>query len=110
MSLSDVITRQLRIKGRPMVLRRRVGTGESFLATDVQGYLVSFSPQEIIGAVQMGDSRVTLAPFTGTIDVPRANDMLHIDGVGWRIMGVTSRKVGTVLAGWTLWLRGGGGK
>lgn len=112
MSLSGVITRQLASKGRPMVLRRRVGTTNVHLQADVVGREVAFQTQEIVGEVRMGDQRVKLAPtFSGAdavaIGAPEANDMLVIDGAAWRVMGALPHKLGTELAGWNLWVRGG---
>jgi hypothetical protein len=108
MSLSSVIDRQLRTKGRPMVLKRRVGTGTTFTSATVRGFLVAFSPQDITGEVRQGDARVTIGSDTGALGVVRANDILTIDGQDWQVLGATPRHVGATLAGYTVWVRGGG--
>lgn len=109
MSLAGTVTRMLARNGRPMTLRRRVGTAlATFNSATVQGFLVSFAPQEVIGLVQQGDARVTISPDVGaTLAAPRENDVLLVDGKAWRVMGAHALYAGTTLAGWRLWVRGG---
>jgi hypothetical protein len=95
--------------GRPMTLRRRVGTAlATFNSAAVTGFMVSFAPQEVAGLVQQGDARVTITPDVGTrLAAPRENDSLVVDGKAWRVMGAQALYAGATLAGWRLWLRGG---
>lgn len=108
MSVATSVGRMVARNGRPMTLRRRVGTGSTFTTADVTGFMVSFSPQEVAGLVQQGDARVTITPNVGTtLAAPRENDSLLVDGKAWRVMGAQALYAGTTLAGWRLWVRGG---
>lgn len=104
MSLAATTARMLARNGRPMTLRRRVGITAAFTDTTVQGFMVSFSPAEVIGLVQMGDARVTI----GANASPEANDLLVVDAQDWRVMGAHALYVGTTIAGWRLWVRSDG--
>jgi hypothetical protein len=109
MSIARSVSRMLARNGRPMTLRRRVGTAlTTFNSATVTGFLVSFAPQEVVGLVQQGDARVTITPNVGTtLSAPRENDSLLVDGKAWRVMGAQPLYAGATLTGWRLWVRGG---
>lgn len=108
MSLRGVTGRMLARNGRPMVLKRRIGTSYDFAEATVQGFMTAYSPEEITGLLMQGDARVVIAPVAGALATPAANDVLVVDGFDWTVMGATPRHVGSTLDGWTLWVRGGG--
>jgi hypothetical protein len=93
-----------------MTLRRRTGTTNAFTTAPVTGHMVAFSPQEVVGLVSQGDARVTILPDVGQdLIAPREKDTLLIDGRVWQIMGPPHALYsGATLAGWRLWVRGGG--
>ena len=108
MSIPRAVLRVVSRNGRPMTLRRRVGTAlTTFTSVAVTGFLVSYSAGEVVGLIQQGDARVTIGPDVGTLTAPRDNDSLLIDGKPWRVMGAQPLYHGAALAGWRLWVRGG---
>ncbi len=108
MSLAGVTGRMLARHGRPMVLRRLVGTGPGYHEVAVRGHLTSYRSNEIIGLVKQGDARVTIGPDLGPITPPlRAADQLVVDGRTWAVQGATPRYSGATLVGWELHVRGG---
>lgn len=58
------LNRQLRLHGQNATLRRYVGTGPSRTASDVtvRVRLDAYRPEELVGGVIQGDSRVILSP------------------------------------------------
>lgn len=110
MSIPRAVLRLVSRNGRPMTLRRRVGTAlTTFTSVDVTGFLVSFNPSELAGLVQQGDARITIGPDTGALGTPRENDQVLVDGKPWRVLGVHALNQGGTAAGWRLWVRGGAG-
>ncbi len=107
MSIARSAARMLARNGRPMTLRRRIGTGNTFRTAEVQGFMASFSPSEVSGLVQQGDARITIGSDAGTLAAPRENDGILVDGKAWRVMGAHALYAGATLAGWRLWVRGG---
>lgn len=94
--------------GRPMTLRRRVGTGNTFTEATVQGYASAYRPEHLTGLVRQGDLKVVIGPDTGAITAPiKGPDALVIDGRTYAVQGATPRMVGATLAGYELWVRGG---
>lgn len=106
--LAGTISRMLARIGRPMVLKRRQGTGDTFAAVTVQGYLVAYAPGEITGEVRQGDARITIGPKAGDLVSPSTGDIVTVDGADWAVLSVSPRYVGPTVAGYALWVRGGG--
>lgn len=107
MSLSAAPTRMLARLGRPMTLRRRIGTSTTnFNDHQVRGYLTAFRPNELVGGVREGDASLTIGPDAGQLGSPRSGDFVQIDGRQWSVLGATSLHVGSTLAGHRLWVRG----
>lgn len=107
MSVSQSVLRMVARNGRPMTVRRRVGTTGTFVAASVKGFLVSFSPSDVVGLVQQGDARITIASNVAALVSPRENDTVLVDGKAWRVMGVQPLYHAAALSGWRLWVRGG---
>jgi hypothetical protein len=107
MSISRSVLRIISRNGRPMTLRRRIGTTGTFTTASVKGFMVSFSPSEISGLVQQGDARVTIAADVAALVSPRENDTVLVDGKAWRVMGFQPLYHAYALSGWRLWVRGG---
>lgn len=107
MSLAGVTSRMLARHGSMMTLRRRVGTSAAFTSVDRLGKRVAFNPDEIQGALQQGDCRVTIGPDTGALGEVRRNDIVVDDGQEWLVMGCSKIKAGAQLDGYRLWVRGG---
>lgn len=107
-ALAGVTARMLARVGRPMVLKRRQGTSDTFATVTVQGYLVAFAPGEITGEVRQGDARITIGPNAGALGAIRTGDFVAVDGAEWAVLGVSPRHVGPAVAGYALWVRGGG--
>jgi hypothetical protein len=104
------IAAALKDNGRPMKLRRRVGTTSTFTDVDVYGADRGYKPDEIAGLLQQGDRRVTI----GTAEIlaaswpapPRKGDFLVIDGVSTAVQGVEPRYLGTTPLAYVMWVRG----
>jgi hypothetical protein len=107
MSLSAVTDRQLRAKGRPMVLQRRIGKTETFTSVTVMGLASAYRPQDLVGLVQQGDLKVIIGPDLGAISAPiKKPDQVLIDGRPYTIQGAAPRHVGAAIDGYELWVRG----
>lgn len=108
MSLTTATTSLLTHLGRPMTLRRRVGTSATFTDAVVQGYATTYRPDEVAGLVRQGDMKVVIGPDTGAVSAPiKAPDMLVMDGRTYAVQGATPRMVAGVVSGYELWVRGG---
>lgn len=108
MSLVATTARHLAQRGRPMVLRRRVGATAAFVEATVQGFLRQFRPEEVAGLIKQGDATVVLAPDIAPIPAPpRPGDSLVVDGRTWTVQGASPRRVGAALAAWDLHVTGG---
>ena len=97
--------------GRPMRLRRRVGTTSSFQDVDVRGVSAGYKPDEVVGLVQQGDRRVTIsnaeiAAQSSYIGPPRKGDFLTIDGVQTSVQGAEPKYLGSIILAHILWVRG----
>lgn len=105
--LAGITARQLRAKGRPMVLHRRIGKTDAFTAATVQGFASAYKPQELVGLVQQGDLKVVIGPDLGEIAAPpKKPDQILIDGRAYTIQGAAARYVGAAIDGYELWVRG----
>src|SRR3546814_5226554 len=86
MARSDAIAGQIDRYGQTVTIRRRVGTGATFdPSVSVKAKVHHFTPQELVGGIQQGDRRVTIAPAElvtagwDTGDAPRKGDQVVID-------------------------------
>ena len=99
----------LRERGRPMTMRRAIGT--SGVTVTLLGFARAFSPGELTGGVQQGDLRIeTLADeITGAAwpAPPRNPDRVTMDNRTWTVQGAWPVYEGAELIGWTIWARGG---
>jgi hypothetical protein len=93
--------------GRPVTLRRRVGTTPAFTEVTVNGTLRGYSAQELQGGVLQGDSAVVLDAATGALGVPKRGDFLVVDGRTWAVQGAVPRALGAAVVGYDVWVRGG---
>jgi hypothetical protein len=106
MTLVAATSRMMRLYGRPMTLRRRVGTSAVFDQVDVRGTLRGYSAQELQGGVLQGDAQVVLDAATGALGSPKRGDFLVVDGRTWAVQGAIPRAVGATVVGYDVWVRG----
>lgn len=106
MTLLASTSGMLRTYGRPMTLRRRVGTTTAFTDVALSGTLRGYSAQELQGGVLQGDALVVLDAATGALGVPRRGDFLVVDGRTWAVQGAVQRAVGATVVGYDVWVRG----
>lgn len=112
--MSDIassVAAELARLGRPMTLRRRIGTTASFTSVTVNGVDRSYQPGEVMGAIEQGDAQVTIggseiaaAAWPGP---PRRLDTILIDGQAWTVQGADSKTIGSTLIAYVLHVRGG---
>lgn len=107
MTLLSSTSTMLRRYGRPMTLRRRVGTSGIFHQVEGRGTLRSYTPQELQGGVMQGDAQVVLDADTGALGSPKRGDFLLVDGRTWAVQGAIPRAVGGTVVGYDVWVRGG---
>lgn len=112
--MSDIASRvvaDLALYGRPMTLRRRVGTTAAFTSVTVQGIDRSYRPGEIMGAIEQGDAQVTISgneiAAVAWPGPPRRLDTIVIDGQTWTVQGADSKTIGSALIAYVLHVRGG---
>lgn len=111
----------MRRRGRPLELKRRVGTSSVYVACTVYGKANNFKPTEIVGGVQSGDRHIRIAQADLVAagwpgQVPngvqasqwpakiRAGDILD----NGTIQGAEPLYDVAELIGWVCWVRGGG--
>jgi hypothetical protein len=103
----------LRRAGRPMALKRRIGTSAAFHTATIPGKDRFYQPAELVDGVVQGDRRIRIAAadlaaaetagdWPGGPPRPGATDTLD----GGRIMGVQPLHDGARLVGWVCWVRG----
>lgn len=103
--------------GKPMVLKRRIGTTQNFVSKTVHGFSVNFRPNELTGSVVQGDRRVRIS----YIDVGDifANPPQGISPQQWSnkirpgdflddalVMGAELKYEGSTPVVWVCWVRG----
>ncbi|MEO0036688.1 MAG: Azospirillum phage Cd [Pseudomonadota bacterium] len=82
--------------GRPMLLRRRVGTSSIWTEVTVAGVSQGYAPQELVGGVVQGDRKITIsnaeiltASWPGP---PKKGDVLDggaVQGCETKYLGIT---------------------
>jgi len=119
MSALERFAASLARAGRGMVLKRRVGTGSSFVSATVKGKATAYQPQELVGGVIQGDRKVRIAQADLTAagwpgaapvgvtagqwpDRPSKGDSLD----GSAVQGAEALYDGETLVGWKVWVRG----
>ncbi len=97
--------------GQPMTLRRRVGTGSTFVSVVVRGVDQDYKPDEIVGDIAQGDKRITisnaeiaLANWPGP---PRRGDAVLMEGRLWTVQGSDARTLSSTILAHVLHVRGG---
>lgn len=103
--------RSLRTSGRPMDLKRRIGTTSGYYICTVRGKPVDYQPIELLsGVIKTGDRKIRVA----ALDIPStwpappiAGDFVIIDGKTATVQGVETLFGGTELIGYKIWVRGG---
>jgi hypothetical protein len=99
--------RQIRAKGRAMVLHRNGATPAS---VTLLGFPRSYRPDEIQGGVVQGDQQVEILndelAAAGWTAQPAHPDRLVIDGRSATVQGSRAVYDGALLIGWSLWVRG----
>lgn len=105
------INTALRKYGRPMTLRRRIGTTNTYHEVVVRGVPEGYKPAELAGGLQQGDRRVTignaeLAAQVAFVGAPKKGDFLVIDNAATAIQGVETIYLGLNILAHELWVRG----
>jgi hypothetical protein len=100
--------RQIRAKGRPMVLTRQARGATPAASVTLLGFPRGYRPDEIQGGVQGGDQQVEILqdeiaaaewPFP-----PAQPDRLVIDGRTSTVKGARPIYDGALLIGWSIWV------
>lgn len=105
------INTALRKYGRPMTLRRRIGTTNTYHEVVVRGVPEGYKPAELLGGLQQGDRSVTighgeLASQVAFAPPPKKGDFLVIDGASTAIQGVETVYLGASILAHVIWVRG----
>ncbi|EHM01153.1 hypothetical protein HMPREF9946_02228 [Acetobacteraceae bacterium AT-5844] len=99
--------RQIRAKGRTMVLHRSGATPPS---VTLLGFPRAYRPDELEGGVIQGDQQVEILAdelnAAGWTDKPERPDRLVIDGRSTAVQGSRAVCDGALLIGYSLWVRG----
>jgi hypothetical protein len=94
-----------------MLLRRRVGTTNTFQDVTVSGVAQGYDPGEIVGDIAQGDQRVTMGnseiAAAGWPGPPRRGDIIVIDGRNWTVQGSNPRTLGAQVLVHYAHVRGG---
>ncbi|HEV7455916.1 MAG TPA: hypothetical protein VGN96_04005 [Roseococcus sp.] len=106
MSLQNATANMLARQGRPMVLRRRVGTGGAFQQVTLRGVLAGYTGTSDQGGLMQGDAKAVLDAATGALGGPKRGDLLVDAGRTWAVQGAVPRYVGERLVGWDVHVRG----
>ncbi len=106
MSAGERFMASLRRAGRPMVIKRRMGTTPVFTEATVHGRARHYQPEELIGAVIQGDRRIRISEAellaAGWPSPPRKGDILD----GATVQGVEHLHDAEDLVGFVVWVRG----
>lgn len=120
MSIASTFRDTLHRAGRPVSLKRRVGTTSTYVEATVYGKDTAFTPDQIVGGVQSGDRRIRISqadlaaanwpgPVPSGVQASqwtakvKAGDILD----GGTLQGAQSLYVGAELVGFVCWVRGG---
>ncbi len=106
MSAAAKIAAALAKYGRPMTLRRRIGTTSAYNDVTVKGVSQGYQPQELVGGIVQGDRKVTISnaeiAAAGWPGPPKKGDI--IDGAA--VQGCETKHLGTEVLAHVLWVRG----
>ena len=106
MGAYDRFADSLRRAGRPMPLKRRIGTTGAFAECAVYGRSRSYQPQELVGLVVQGDRKVRIAQrdiaAAGWPGPPKKGDFLD----GGAVQGAEPLYEAEALVGFVVWVRG----
>lgn len=78
MTASRRIAAMLKRRGRPMMLRRRVGTTATFTEAVMVGISRKYLPEELVGGLIQGDREIIIGTDTEAIGEPKKGDT--VDG------------------------------
>ena len=96
----------LRRAGRPMVLKRRIGTTSTYIECAVYGRARGYQPTELAGGVVQGDRRIRISQIeieaAAWPGPPKKSDYLD----GGAIQGAEPLYDAAVLVGFVCWVRG----
>ena len=73
-----MLDRQLTAHGEDIGLRH-MAAGAATSSETVRAFVRGYKPDEVIGAIQQGDGKVTISP-TGLVSPPKFNDKAVIGG------------------------------
>lgn len=101
----SMLDRQLADHGEDIALRHM--TGGAIAATESpRAFVRGYRPDEVVGAIQQGDGRVTISP-TGLAAAPKFNDKTVIGGSKVRnIQAVEEIRLAGVVVRYNLQVRG----
>lgn len=111
----DALDRALARTGRDLIIRRRVGTSDSFVQVGFRGQVRDYEPHEISGSVIQGDSKIIASPTgfrtasfgtAGGRQWPRKGDEVLVDGRTARIEACNPVIVGLAVVRLELQVRG----
>lgn len=106
MSAGERLAASLRHAGRPMAIKRRVGTGSTFTEAMVHGRDRGYQAQELTGGVIQGDRRIRISEIelqnANWPSPPKKGD--YLDGAA--VQGVQTLHDGPEIVGFVVWVRG----
>lgn len=106
MSAAARILASLKRAGRPMSIKRRIGTGSTFTEATVHGRDRGYQAQELTGGVIQGDRRIRISEIelqaASWPSPPKKGDFLD----GAAVQGVQALHDGAELVGFVVWVRG----
>jgi hypothetical protein len=110
-SAAAKIAAKLAQYGRPMTLRRRIGTTSTYNEVVVRGVEQGYRPAELLGGLQQGDRRITISNAEIAAQVafsppPRKGDFVLIGATTAAVQGVETKYLGAEILAHVLWVRG----
>lgn len=110
MTTTARIIEMLERRGRPLTLRRRIGTTNAFTDVAPRGYSRGFKAEELVGGIIQGDREIVIAQAEITAaswpGPPKKGDITVLDGVTATVQGVLTMYDGASPAAHILWVRG----
>lgn len=111
MNAGAKIASALRKYGRPMLLRRRIGTTATYQDVSVTGISKGYRPAELLGGLQQGDryvviSNAEIAAQSVFAGPPRKGDLVTLDGASVAVQGVETQRLSVDTLAHILWVRG----
>lgn len=100
-----MLDRQLAAHGEDISLRHMTG-GAAASTETVRAFVRGYKPDEVVGAIQQGDGKITLSP-NGLAQPPKFNDKAVVGGVKVRnIQAVEEIRLAGVVVRYNLQVRG----